>query len=236
MKNITLLAFFTLFIFIGCQDDSSILEPFNDYSSNDDLSKGRPILSLDSGDLITTDDDNDNFGDLEEDYEIIKPGLGKKVNSGHEKFKSKKILVKTKHSKILTINSEKGGKVYLKHKWKNENNELAKLTAVLDIPEGAFSGDLTFEIIFDLENYAVELYPSPYKFGKPLLLDLIFENVDLTNFDPNVFVFDYLDGEQENIKYKSIDIRLDQGSVRVREAELNHFSRYGWTRNKNKNK
>lgn len=230
MKKITFITFFTLFLFIGCQDDSSILEPANNFSSNDELSKGRPILSFDSGDKIITDN-KDDFGDIEED-EVTKPGLSKRENTEHEKFKSKKILVKTKHSKVLTINSEKGGKVYLKHKWKNEKNQNAKLTAVLNIPEGAFSGDLTFEIIFDLENYAVELYPSPYKFDKPLLLDLIFENVDLTSFDPTLFVFDYLDGEQENIQYKSIDIRLDNGSVKVREAELNHFSRYGWTRSR----
>ncbi len=228
MKYIKILILLLLIFVTGCQDDSSILSPNDDFS-NDNLLKGRPILNndLDNFKIITNDDlidEDENKDNLDTDL------LSKRENTLHEKLRVRKTDVKTKHSKVLTINSEKGGKVYLKHKWKNDKNQNSKLTAVLDIPAGAFPGELTFEILFDLENYAVELYPSPYKFAKPLLLDLVFENVDLTNFDPDVFVFDYLDGEQENIQYKSIDIQLDKNTVKVREAELNHFSRYGWTR------
>lgn len=228
MKHLRLsILLLTIFILIGCQDDSSILAPINNYSDYE-MSKGRPILIDDLNyNKIITDDDL-----IDEEDDIAKEILLKRENSEHEKLRVKQSNVKTKHSRVLTINSEKGGKVYLNHKWENEDNQYSKLTAVLDIPEGSFEGDLTFEIIFDLENYAVELYPSPYKFNKPLLLDLIFENVDLTTFDPEVFVFDYLDGEQENIIYKSIDYNLDNGDLRVKEAELNHFSRYGWTRTK----
>ena len=232
MKNLTILILLSVLVLTSCQDDSSILSPNEDISS-DELLKGRPILNydLDSYKLV----DDIDLIDEEEDT-IIKSDLTKRENNGHEKLRVKARDFSIKHSKVLTINSDKGGKVYLNHKWKNNNNENSILRATLDIPRGAFENELTFEIIFDLENYAVELYPSPFKFNKPILLNLKFENVDLTNFDPEAFVFDYLDGEQENLKYRSIEVDLETNSVVIIGAELNHFSRYGWTRTRGNNK
>ena len=232
MKKLTILILLSIFLITGCQDDNSILEPDNNYAK-DEMTKGRPILSLDTEDKIILG--NDEFGELEEDEANNNPTLNNRENTEHEKLRVKQIDVKTKHSKILTINSDKGGKIYLYHKWKNDNDQNSKLKAVLDIPLGAFKGNLTFEIIFDVENYAVELYPSPYKFDKPLLLDLVFENVDLTDFDPNVFVFDYLDGDEpENLIVKSVDMDIKNNRLNIKEAELHHFSRYGWTRSRTK--
>jgi len=143
MKYLLILIFLTSFVFVGCNDDNSILSPNENYSS-DDLSKGRPILNYDLDNFkITSDDD---LIDEEEDN-IVTDLLIKRENSEHEKLRVRKSNVKTKHSKVLTINSEKGGKVYLNHKWKNDINQTSKLSAVLDIPEGAFEGELTFEII-----------------------------------------------------------------------------------------
>ncbi len=52
--------------------------------------------------------------------------------------------------------------------------KLLKLDAVLTIPDNAYSRRLTFDIIFDLETLGVELYPSPFTFDKPVILDLKF--------------------------------------------------------------
>jgi uncharacterized protein YcfL len=45
MKKLAILILLSLFVLVGCQDDSSILAPNNDYAS-DEMSKGRPILSF----------------------------------------------------------------------------------------------------------------------------------------------------------------------------------------------
>ena len=226
MKKILALALFSIFIFIGCQDDSSILEPTDNYTEGE-LSKGRPIFNYDTSDLKLSDDS----GDLVVSDNTVTTLLSKKADSTPELYRSLPIDIKTNVSKNLTINGDLGAIVYLSHKWKNANNKTCKLSAKLDIPIGAFSGDLTFEIIFDLNNYAVELYPSPFTFDKPVLLDLVFKNVDLSNIDPNAFVFDYLDGEEPvNLKVKSFDIDIKKNTLSIKDAELHHFSRYGWTR------
>jgi hypothetical protein len=230
MKKLVLFILISLFILSGCQDDKSIIEPNNDYA-NYEMLKGRPILSYDLDSYKLTDD-SDSFDDLEDSDIIIKPLdlLSKNKNCSAELEYVKPNVTKTKYSQTLTINGDKGGKVYLMHIWKKNNGSIARLYAILDIPIGAFKGILTFEIIFDLDNYAVELYPSPYQFDKPVLLSLMFEHIDLSDLDVNNFSFQYLDGAKEDITYKSACANLDQGMIRIIGAQLNHFSRYGWTR------
>ncbi|MBK8944499.1 MAG: hypothetical protein IPM32_04420 [Ignavibacteriae bacterium] len=139
---------------------------------------------------------------------------------------------KQKHSYSLTVNGEKGGKVFVKHQFKNKRSKILKLDAVLNIPDSAYKGDLTFDIIFDLETLGVELYPSPFTFDKPVILDLKFMNADLKEFDLKDFNFDYLDGESEHLKFDNIKFDLEKGLLEIIGVQIPHFSRYGWTRTK----
>ena len=137
--------------------------------------------------------------------------------------------VKTKYSKTLTVNGNKGGRISISHSWMNEINQRVNLKATLVIPKGAYKDDLTFDMIFDLENYALELYPSPFTFDIPVILDLKFTHVNLSGFDLDSFDFTYLDGKEE-LKYKRVKINENKGTIAVYGAVLHHFSRYGWTR------
>ncbi|MBK7105022.1 MAG: hypothetical protein IPH62_07050 [Ignavibacteriae bacterium] len=139
---------------------------------------------------------------------------------------------KEKHSQSLSVNGEKGGKIFVKHMFKNKRNKILKLDAVLTIPDSAYKGDLTFDIIFDLETLGAELYPSPFTFDKPVILDLKFMNADLKEFELKDLTFDYLDGEPENLKYDNIKFDLEKGLLEITGAQIPHFSRYGWTRTK----
>lgn len=230
MKKLVILLLMSLFVFAGCQDDKSILEPSNDYV-NYEMLKGRPILSYDLDSYKLTDD-SDSFDDLEDSDFTITPTelLSKNKNNSFELNIVQPKVTKIKYSQTLTINGDKGGKVYLMHKWKNDDGGISQLYAILDIPRDAFDGDLTFEIIFDLENYLVELYPSPYSFDKPVLLSLMFQHIDLSDLNVDNFAFQYLDGENEDILYKNAFANLAQGTITIIGAELHHFSRYGWTR------
>lgn len=231
MKRNSFLFLISLLLITGCHEDSSILEPLYEDSSTE-LSKTRPIFRYNSSDQILSGETNSSENVSSTNIFAV----GKKSDGGSELKNNSKQDVKIKHSKTLTINGEKGGIVYLSHKFATTisgQNKNTKLSAKLDIPCGAFSGELTFDIIFDIENLAVELYPSPYTFDKPVLLNLEFKNVDLSGFDPSIFVFDYLDGkEPENLKVKSAKIDIKNNKLSIKEAELHHFSRYGWTRNK----
>lgn len=187
MKNLVLLIVVSIFVLVGCQEESSILEP-NLETSSSTLNRITRLSDLD----IDT--------------------------------------YKTNYSETHTIDGAVGGVIYVNHKWVNEINRTSRLSAVLEIPAGAFKGELTFDMIFDLDNLALELYPSPFTFDKPVKLDLVFKNVDLGDFDPETFTFNYLDGEFEDMVYESVDYDLDSGTLMVVGAELHHFSRYGWGR------
>ncbi len=98
------------------------------------------------------------------------------------------------------------------------------------IPQGAFKGTMTFDMIFDLENYAMELYPSPFTFDKPVELYMYWYGLDLSSYLGYDFDFNYLDGAGEEIKYDYSKIDIKNGTLVIEGAQLNHFSRYGWTR------
>ncbi|MCP5063862.1 MAG: hypothetical protein GY936_15550 [Ignavibacteriae bacterium] len=191
MKKLFALTTLVGFLFVGCQDDSSVLAP--------DFSIEKTSLSKESIDIT------------------------KSINTSD---------VKSQYSKNFTIDGEEGGKLFVKHSWTDANGQLTRLAATLVIPKNAFKGKLNFDMIFDLENHWLELYPSPYTFDKPLTLNLLFSNVDLSNIDEDSFEFNYLDGEPEDLKYEYIEIDRREGFLYVKGAQLNHFSRYGWTRTK----
>lgn len=141
--------------------------------------------------------------------------------------------MKQKISQSLIVNGDKGGKIFIKHLFKNKRNKILKLDAVLTIPDNAYSGDLTFDIIFDLETLGVELYPSPFcKFDKPVILDLKFMNADLNKFELKEFNFDYLDGDSEHLKFDKLKYDFEKGLLEITGVEIPHFSRYGSTRTK----
>ncbi len=139
---------------------------------------------------------------------------------------------KVKASKKFNIKGKKGGTIKLQVKWKYNNGEKVELKAKLEIPKDAFKDELDFDMIFNLQDYNLELYPSPFTFDKPVKLDLKFKNVDVGLFTESNFDFNYIDGKEEVIKYKKNKIDIGKRTLEVEEAELHHFSRYGWTRTK----
>jgi hypothetical protein len=207
MKVLTILFISLFFLFIGCQDDNSILEPtknLNDIS----LEKGRPILVRDLDDGLGDD--------------------GIKLLDGFEDLENYTL----KHSRFFSVKGNSGGKLYVSHSWLDINGKEVTLYAELIIPRNAFKGTLEFDIIFDLDNYAMELYPSPYTFDKPVMFSMFFSGVDLSGYAVSDFDFNYLDGEPEDLVYSTKYVDINEGILKVWDAQLHHFSRYGWTRKK----
>ncbi len=174
---------------------------------------------------------------LEPDFNTSTKNIAEKQESGWDSFFSSLNFNVSKdgfsvYSKSYTIDGSKGGVIRESNYWVDFNGRKVNMSAKLTIPAGAFEGKLTFDIIFDIENLAVELSPSPFTFNIPVQLDLRFSNVDLSNIDPNKFDFKYLnpDGTTEKINYKKLEINTDWNYLYVEKAELHHFSRYGWTR------
>ena len=227
-KLIGLIILSAMVLMIGCNDDSSILETTNDFTDSSPLNKGR---------LIPPKLDDDKDKDLD-DFFLDSLSLGgnlkeKDLDDDFDYDFDDDDLVKSKYSETFVIDGKKGGKLLVEHKWKTDGKK-SVVRANLNIPKGAFKGELKFDMIFDLYNYTLELYPSPYSFDKPVVLDLRFINIEVDDdVEDGDFVFNYLDGPFEDIKYHSVGVDEDSGTMIVKGAELHHFSRYGWTRKKN---
>ena len=202
MKKLAILILSALFLITGCQDDKSILEPDNNYI-NAELTKGRPIFNYDNSDGL--DDLDLNF-----DYD----------------YATKKFSFVTKN---FTVDGSKGDELIISES-SFKDGKLISMSAKLTIPAKAFKGTKNFDIIFDFYYYSVELYPSPFIFNKPVILDLSFYGVDFSNLDSDNLNFEYLDGENEVLKYADITINKSWKVLSIKGAELSHFSRYGWTR------
>ena len=73
----------------------------------------------------------------------------------------------------------------------------------------------------------MELYPSPFSFNKPVILNMSFKNIEIP--EGLEVDFTYLDGE-ETIEFNKAYCCSETGALFVKGAKLHHFSRYGWTR------
>ena len=135
-------------------------------------------------------------------------------------------------SRTFTIDGDKGGLIYEKYMWKEGSFDSLKVEAKLKIPAGAFKDSLTFDIIIDPNLLSIQLYPSPFTFDKPVLLDLKYKGVDFSKIDTTNLTFNYIapDGELIETNYESIQIDPVDGVLFVHDAKLPHFSRYGWLR------
>ncbi|MCB9210895.1 MAG: hypothetical protein H6609_16130 [Ignavibacteriales bacterium] len=132
-------------------------------------------------------------------------------------------------SKNFTVDGTNGDVLVVSETYR-KNGKIVSMSAKLTIPQNAFKGKLTFDMIFDFDNYSVQLYPTPFTFDKPVLLDLGFVGVDFSTLDAANLGFNYLDGETESLKYSSMNINENLGILKILEVEIPHFSRYGWTR------
>jgi len=105
------------------------------------------------------------------------------------------------------------------------------ITAVLNIPPGAFSDSQRIWMVLNNEIGTVWFYPH-IVFNKPVRFDVKYGGLNLSGINPDSvdFIFQSNDGLIEQVTYESIVIIREQGVLILRGAMLNHFSRYGWTR------
>ena len=129
------------------------------------------------------------------------------------------------------INGEIGGQMIMEKYYISLDGDSIHIWADLSIPAGAFQGTETITMTVDDEFAAMRFYPNMV-FQDTLKLSQGFEGLDLTNCNHGTvdFVFIDDDGTIEIIKKNGLQIIIPQGIVRVNNAKLFHFSRYGWVR------
>jgi len=129
------------------------------------------------------------------------------------------------------IDGETGGQLIMEKYYISLDGDSIQIWADLRVPPGAFQGTKTITITVDDEFAALHFYPK-MAFQDTLKLTRGFKGLDLTNCtNGNVdFIFIDDDGTIEIIKKNGLQVIKPQGIVRVYNAKLLHFSRYGWVR------
>ena len=129
------------------------------------------------------------------------------------------------------IDGSVGGRMIMEKYYIAEDGDSIIMKSDLRIPANAFKGTETITMTVDDHNAAVHFYPEII-FTDTLKLCQSFEGLHLENYPVKKidFVFIRDDGSIEIIKKNGIQIVKLQGIVRVQNAKLLHFSRYGWVR------
>jgi hypothetical protein len=107
------------------------------------------------------------------------------------------------------------------------------VNARLDIPANAFQGSQEITMVIDYEIAAIYFYPHMV-FNTPVNLDVTYSDFEIEDddIDPDEidFVFQDEDGSIEHLDYASLVVDLEEEYIAVDDAQLHHFSRYGWVR------
>jgi len=124
-----------------------------------------------------------------------------------------------------------GGRMILEKYYIAENGDSVIMGVDLRIPAGAFQGIKTITMIMDDEYAAFHFYPQMV-FDDTLRLFQYFKGLNLEEYPTGTFDFVYLadDGSIELVKKNGLQVVKPQGLLRVQNAKLLHFSRYGWVR------
>ncbi|MBT8378915.1 MAG: hypothetical protein KJN64_06780 [Ignavibacteria bacterium] len=130
-----------------------------------------------------------------------------------------------------TIDGSVGGRIIMDKYYIAASGDSVILEADLIIEPGSFQGIETITMTIDDEFAAIHFFPEMY-FQDTLKLTQRFKGLDLANFEKGKldFVFIHEDGTIELIQREGLKINKKNGSVKVNNARLLHFSRYGWIR------
>jgi hypothetical protein len=145
--------------------------------------------------------------------------------------KKSDLSVETSFSTTVTIDGDIGGNIILDESYVAADGHTVYIYVKLKVYEDSFVGTVDITITADDEFAAVEFSPA-MTFDIPLELDLTFQGLDLDSLNLTtgdydfVFIDEY--GNIEIIGYNAIHVNEDLGKLWVTNADLPHFSRYGF--------
>lgn len=127
-----------------------------------------------------------------------------------------------------TINGIKGGSIKL-HKYLKKKN--ITIDAKLTFSPYSFLGDKEVTLSIGKTNGNSQFSPSS-TFLRPASYTCRIKGLDLSGVNPDSvdFVYEAEDGSIEHCKYDKLKVKVKQGILEVVNAQLPHFSRYGWLR------
>jgi len=127
------------------------------------------------------------------------------------------------------INGNQGGYFVEQFSYQATNNSTVSITSRLIFPAGAFSGVKTITQTFNTETASLQFGPS-MEFDLPVRYTLTITGLDLSGINTTTLSFVYIapDGSITGVIYDSITVDTATNTIKVTNAQLNHFSRYGF--------
>jgi hypothetical protein len=82
------------------------------------------------------------------------------------------------------------------------------------------------------DEFGTATFSPSGTFSKPVIYNLTIMGLDLSNVNPSKVKFVYFsaDGKYYQPKYKHLFVEKQSGKLQINDAELPHFSRFGFTR------
>ena len=127
------------------------------------------------------------------------------------------------------INGENGGWFSEEFVYEGGLNGNVDINSILHFHLNSFSDTQTITQTFNTETAAITFGPS-MQFNVPVDYTLIITGLDLTNVNPNTLDFVYIDanGNMYAVQKEYVIMDVSTGMLKVKNAELDHFSRYGF--------
>jgi hypothetical protein len=127
------------------------------------------------------------------------------------------------------INGPNGGEFQRSFSYQNSSGGTIYQFADLDFFPGAFTGTENISMTFNTGGAAMDLGPA-MQFQVDVEYTYKITGLDLTGVNPNTLEFVYIDsnGNMYTVDYDYIEMDESTGMLKVKDAELDHFSRYGF--------
>lgn len=135
------------------------------------------------------------------------------------------------YSTSFEIDGSIGGRIEYENYYISNEGDSISFYFDLFFPQNAFQGTRTITATFDSIYAAIHFTPS-MEFDSSLHLFQGFKGLNLSESETGTIDFYYTwdDGTVGLVKKNGVQINIPQGTVRVMNAKLAHFSRYGWIR------
>ena len=130
-------------------------------------------------------------------------------------------LVKGNEETLMEINT---GYQVSKNKW-------IQITANARFQRNSFPGQRYITMSIN-DQYGTATFSPSGTFSKPVIYNLTIMGLDLSAVNANNVKFVYFapDGKYYQPKYRQLLVEKQSGKLQINDAELPHFSRFGFTR------
>lgn len=133
------------------------------------------------------------------------------------------------YSDSKSISGSAGGSLSIQGSYSGGPFGTVTVNSTLVFPAGSFSGTKTISMTAD-DEYCASTFLPGMSFSKSGIYNITYTGVDLTGINPSTVRFAYLkqDGTMEYPVHEGITVDFTTGKISVKNAKLNHFSRYGF--------